>query len=132
MNEQKSESENGIEKPPTIEQAEVVANEIPEIFCCAGQLNNVSFFTDHEMEYRVGGAGLCEEEALVATFGEAVERYNAGIYDKKEMLFCSFDELSRRGYKAINPSSFSLPFKSAQYLFGIELSVRAKTTSTIE
>lgn len=97
-------------------------NEIPGIFCCAGQLSNVSFFTNHEMEYRVGGAGLCEDEALVATFGEAIERYNAGIYDKKDMIFGSFEEVCQSGYKAIDPSTFGL-YSQRQYQskeFGLE------------
>ncbi len=83
-------------------------NEIPGIFCCAGQLSNVSFFTNHEMEYRVGGAGLCEDEALAATFGEAIERYNAGIYDKRDMIFGSYSEVLQRGHKATDPSTYGL------------------------
>jgi ribosomal protein S12 methylthiotransferase accessory factor len=51
------------------------------------------------------GKGLCEVEALVGAFGEAIERYSASRYRRQDLLVCSAPDL---GADAFDPRRLAL------------------------
>jgi len=83
----------------------------PKVYSFGVHVCDTSRFHCEKYGGRSGGAGLSVEEALAATIGEVVERYCAAFYDRKNMVFASYREISD---VAIHPDAFAL-FSDKQY-----------------
>ena len=58
-----------------------------------------------------GGAGITRNGAMAAAIGESIERYCSSIYDSKDLVYASYNELKG---KAIEPERWAL-FSNSQY-----------------
>ncbi|MFW9940482.1 MAG: YcaO-like family protein [Candidatus Thorarchaeota archaeon] len=83
----------------------------PYIFSFGTVMNDTSRFSKHKCSVRNGGAGLTREKALLATIGEAIERYCSSFYNRENLIFGSYIE--HENY-AVHPNNFIL-FSDKQY-----------------
>lgn len=60
------------------------------------------------------GAGLTMELALASAIGESLERYCSAIYDERQLIFSSHNDLRQQGLKAIAGNQLAL-YSDSQY-----------------
>ncbi len=83
----------------------------PKIWNFITQIADTSRYFPHRCASEGAGGGLTKEIGMMATIGEAIERYCCSMYDKREFIFSSYNDLSR---KAIKPENIVL-FSEKQY-----------------
>jgi ribosomal protein S12 methylthiotransferase accessory factor len=92
-------------------QEQFMEQDDPLIFSFATVMCDTSRYSPHECSNRNGGAGLSRDAALMATLGEAMERYCSNFYAREELLLTSYREVHT---EAIAPENFVL-FSERQY-----------------
>jgi len=60
------------------------------------------------------GIGLTREDAIMSAIGEFIERYCACMYDERRIIRATYNQMIKKGYNAVDPSSFAL-FSETQY-----------------
>ena len=93
-----------------------VDNWLPRLFYGAANMHNISLFTSLPVNYRVGGAGLTEFDAIASSIGEAIERYSGSVVPYDRLCFDSFLGLRERNLPAVAPEKFGGLFTEEQYL----------------
>jgi ribosomal protein S12 methylthiotransferase accessory factor len=83
----------------------------PEVFSYASIMTDTSKYSPHKCSTRNGGAGLTQEEGLMATIGEGIERYCCNFYYENDLFYGTYNEYKN---KAVNPSDWIL-YSDLQY-----------------
>ena len=80
------------------------------IWSFAASMTDTSAFSDWRCNNRNGGAGLTRQDAMIATVGEAIERYCCSFIDWQNSIVASYSEEPR----SVHPEKWSL-FSDTQY-----------------
>src|SRR5574344_2113415 len=67
-----------------------VDNWLPRLFYGAANMHNIALFTSLPVNYRVGGVGFTEFDAIASSIGEAMERYSGSVVPYDQLRFDSF------------------------------------------
>jgi ribosomal protein S12 methylthiotransferase accessory factor len=89
----------------------------PKLFYYSCTLADVTRYLYGNFRWRKivgGGVGLTRSEAKIAAIAECIERYCCMVYDSNDLILASYNELTRKGLLAANPSEFAL-FSEEQY-----------------
>lgn len=99
---------------PFIAEVEMERSD-PDVFVVASQIADTTVYGISYLPASSGsGAGLGIQVAYWAAVGETVERYACGILHPEDLIFGSSTELSRRGYRSVEPKRWTL-FHLSQY-----------------
>jgi ribosomal protein S12 methylthiotransferase accessory factor len=85
----------------------------PRIYNAVAMVHPTGLSLGHELLGAMGAAGYTKEQARLGALGELVERYSAAIFDSRDLVFASEDELGSdaRGLAAfgdVDPSARAL------------------------
>jgi ribosomal protein S12 methylthiotransferase accessory factor len=71
-----------------------------------------------ELEFRAGAVGLTPRDSMMRLIGELVERYGMSMYDDDSIIFCTYNELEKKGVEALGPNDLPLFSKKQHELPG--------------
>jgi ribosomal protein S12 methylthiotransferase accessory factor len=83
-----------------------MARSDPDLFVFAAQSADVGNHT--EVNLTGSSAGLTLASAADAAIGEAVERYCASIVHPEDLVFGTYEDLTKRGYACVAPEAWAL------------------------
>jgi ribosomal protein S12 methylthiotransferase accessory factor len=89
----------------------------PKIINCGIWACNSQYINGEKYSGRSGGCGYEWENTMLSTVGETMERYASAFYDKGELLFSSYKNLSKN---AVHPKEYALfhdeQFKNEKFI----------------
>lgn len=68
---------------------------------------NTKYLGPERYEGRSSGCGYDEESCLLSTIGESAERYAPAFYNKEELIYSSYNDLSKKAH-TIHPEKIAL------------------------
>ncbi|MFW6129797.1 MAG: YcaO-like family protein [Atribacterota bacterium] len=92
-----------------------VSTFMPNLFYSSTRLHKVSLFSGMNMDYRVGGAALDKKQAMIAAFGEALERYSSSVIPRNKILYQTYRELKKEGLNVLSPTELDDFFTKDQF-----------------